>query len=55
MSSSLCIVVLIAITSVVVWNTVLATLAGVVAASFLLGLSGALIVRAVWRRKGATA
>ena len=33
----------------------LGTLAGVVAASFLLGLSGALIVRAVWRRKAAPA
>ena len=45
--SSVVVLVLITVASVVTWNTVLATLAGVVAASFGLGASSALLVRFV--------
>ena len=49
-SSTVLILILSGISAVVVWNTVLATLAGVVVAGFALGLGGALIVRGVWPR-----
>lgn len=48
-SSSVAIVALIAIDAVVVWNTVLATLAGVIAAGYLLGCGAAIMLRAVAR------
>ena len=44
-SSSAAILILLAITAVVVWNTVLVTLAGVIVASFCLGLSTVLLLR----------
>lgn len=44
-SSSAAILILLAITAVVVWNTVLVTLAGVIVASFCLGLSAVLLLR----------
>ena len=46
-SSSILILILTGITAIVVWNTVLATFAGVIVASFALGLSGALLVRCI--------
>lgn len=46
-SSSLLVLILTGISAVVVWNTVLATLAGVVVASFVLGLSGVMLARSV--------
>jgi hypothetical protein len=46
-SSSVLILILTGITAIVVWNTVLATFAGVIVASFSLGLSGILLVRCV--------
>jgi hypothetical protein len=46
-TSSVAILALIAISSVVVWNTVMATLAGTIAAAFCFGLSGALIARSI--------
>ncbi|MEI8083280.1 MAG: hypothetical protein WCI74_15690, partial [Actinomycetes bacterium] len=46
-SSSVAILAMIAIQSVVVWNTVMATLAGIVAAGFAFGLAAALIAKAV--------
>jgi hypothetical protein len=46
-SSSVAILALIAIQSVVVWNTVMATLSGIVAAGFAFGLAAALIAKAV--------
>ncbi len=46
-SSGVLVLALTGITAVVVWNTVLATLAGVVVAGFLLGCSGAVIVRSL--------
>jgi len=52
LSSGLCVVICTAVAAVVVWNTVLATLCGLISASFVLGLSAAVIVRAV--RRGAT-
>ena len=45
--SSVQVLALIAVSAVVVWNTVLATLAGVVAAGFLLGAAGVLLVRSL--------
>ena len=50
-SSSVVILALTGVTAVVVWNTVLATLAGVVVAGFLVGLGGVLLLRAVWPRR----
>ena len=47
-ASSVVILALTGVTAVVVWNTVLATLAGVVVAGFLVGLGGVLLLRAVW-------
>jgi hypothetical protein len=44
-SSSAAVLILLAITAVVVWNTVLVTLAGVIVASFCLGLSAVLLLR----------
>jgi hypothetical protein len=46
-ASSVAVLALLAIQSVVVWNTVMATLAGIVAAGFAFGLAAALIGRAV--------
>lgn len=46
-SSSVTILLLIGVTAVVVWNVVLATLAGVVVAGFILGLSGVILLRSV--------
>lgn len=46
-SSSAAILILLAITAVVVWNTVLVTLAGVIVAGFCLGLSTVLLLRFV--------
>jgi hypothetical protein len=46
-SSSVAILAMIAIQALVVWNTVMATLAGVVAAGFAFGLAATLIARAV--------
>ena len=54
-SSSVAVLALIAIQAVVVWNTVLATISGVVAASFVLGLSAALIGRSVMPARPTTA
>lgn len=54
-SSSLAVLILLAITAVVVWNTVLATLAALVVAGFSLGLSGVLLVRAVRKAAPTTA
>jgi hypothetical protein len=45
LTSSLVMLALTAVSSIVVWNTVLATLAGIIAASFALGASGAVLVR----------
>jgi hypothetical protein len=50
-SSSVVVLALVGVSAVVVWNTVLATLAGVVVASFVLGLGGSLILRAVWPQR----
>jgi hypothetical protein len=50
-ASSVVILALTGVTAVVVWNTVLATLAGVVVAGFVLGLSGVLLLRAIWPRQ----
>ena len=47
-SSGVVVLALVGVSAVVVWNTVLATLSGVVVAGFLLGLGGVLLVRAVW-------
>ncbi len=47
-SSSVVVLMLTGISAVVVWNTVLATFAGVVVASYALGLSGVLLLRLVW-------
>jgi NADH:ubiquinone oxidoreductase subunit K len=46
-SSSVTVLLLTGVTAVVVWNTVLATLAGIVVAAFVLGLAGAVLVRSV--------
>lgn len=46
-ASSVAVLALIAVQSVVVWNTVLSTLSGVIAAGFAFGLSVPLIVRSV--------
>jgi len=43
--SGVVMLVLVAVCSVVVWNTLLASLAGIVAASFALGLAGSVLVR----------
>jgi hypothetical protein len=43
--SSVAVLAMIAISSVVVWNTLLATMAGIIAASFALGAGGTQIVR----------
>ena len=43
--SSLVMLALIAVTGIVVWNTVLATLAGIIVAAFAFGASGAVLVR----------
>jgi hypothetical protein len=45
MFSSVAVLAMIAISSVVVWNTLLATMAGIIAASFALGAGGTQIVR----------
>ena len=47
MSSSAAILILLAVTAVVVWNTVLVTLAGVIVAGFCLGLVAVLLLRSV--------
>ena len=49
-ASSLLVLIFVAIESFVVWNTVLATLAGIVIAGFALGLSGTVLVRSVCHR-----
>ncbi len=54
-SSSVVVLVLTGVSAVVVWNTVLATFAGVIVASFALGLSGVLLLRSVWPRARALA
>jgi len=54
-SSAVAVLALIAIQAVVVWNTVLATMAGVVAAGFVLGLSAALIARSLRPARPTTA
>lgn len=46
-SSAVTVLLLTGVTAVVVWNVVLATLAGVVVAGFVLGLSGVVILRTV--------
>ncbi len=46
-SSSVTVLLLTGVTAVVVWNTVLATLAGIVVAGFALGLAGTVLVRSV--------
>lgn len=46
--------ILVGVCSVVVWNTLLATLAGIIAASFALGLSLALLISYVFARRGET-
>jgi hypothetical protein len=51
-SSSVTVLLLIGVTAVVVWNTVLATLAGIVVAGFAFGLAAMVIVRSVTRRAG---
>ena len=48
-SSGVTVMILLGISAVVVWNTVLATLAGVVIAGFAFGLSATVIVRSVRR------
>ena len=48
-SSALCVMACSAVALVVVWNTVLATLCGLCAASFVLGLSAAILVRMLGR------
>ena len=48
-SSSVAVLALIALQSVVVWNTVLATFSGVIAAGFAFGMAAALIARSVRR------
>lgn len=49
-SSSVTVLLLLGVTAVVVWNVVLATLAGVVIAGFAFGLAGVVILRSVSRR-----
>lgn len=51
-ASSLAALLLIAVQSVVVWNTVMVTLAGLIAAGFALGLGGATLLRSASRDKG---
>lgn len=46
-ASSVCVLLLIGIQGVVVWNTVLATTSGITAAAFALGAASALLVRSV--------
>ena len=46
-SSSVTVLLLIGVTAVVVWNVVLATLAGVVIAGFVFGLAGVVLLRSV--------
>jgi hypothetical protein len=46
-SSSMTVLLLIGVTAVVVWNVVLATLAGVVIAGFVFGLAGVVLLRSV--------
>jgi hypothetical protein len=46
------VLLLIGVTAVVVWNTVLATLAGIVVAGFAFGLAAAVILRSVTSRAG---
>lgn len=50
-SSSAVVLILLGVSSVVVWNTVLATFAGVIVAGFAAGLAVVLIVRSVWPRR----
>jgi hypothetical protein len=45
MFSSVAVLAMIAISSIVVWNTLLATMAGIIAASFALGAGGTQIIR----------
>lgn len=47
-SSAVVVLALIGVSAVVVWNTVLATLAGVTVAGFALGLGGVLLLRTIW-------
>jgi len=51
-SSSVTVLLLIGVTAVVVWNTVLATLAGIVVAGLAFGLAAVVIVRSVTSRAG---
>lgn len=49
-ASALAVLLLIAVQSVVVWNTVMVTTAGIIAAGFALGLSLTILIRASWPR-----
>jgi hypothetical protein len=50
-ASTFGVLLLIGVQSVVVWNTVMVTTAGVIAAGFAMGLAGTLILRTVSRPK----
>jgi len=54
-SSSVTVLLLTGVSAVVVWNTVLATLAGIIIAGFALGLSGTVLVRSVRHRSASAA
>lgn len=46
--SAVAVLILLAVQSVIMWNTVLATQSGLIAGGFMLGAGGAIVVRSVW-------